>query len=171
MERTNHTSVNYIRIVKQKLHGPNEKGNHNFKIVAIKLYRLFLMIYKTIFDLVNLNLFYLLSDHSRNINNNIETNWRIINHTSIKWTSDIKYSKCHQRKQLNSKSRLVHEKNFVLCTNVQTSIKWFLRVCFFVNGLIMLNKHIKIIYLFSSGIKIELEKEIQTKSASNLANY
>jgi len=27
MERTNHTSVNYIRIVKQKLHGPNEKDH------------------------------------------------------------------------------------------------------------------------------------------------
>ena len=77
----------------------------------------------------------------------------------IKWTSDIKYSKCHQRKQLNSKSRLVQEKNFVLCTNVQTSIKWFLRVCFFVNGLIMLNKHIKIIYLFFSGIKRQSKKK------------
>ena len=31
MERTNHTSVNYIRIVKQKLHGPNEKGKFHLK--------------------------------------------------------------------------------------------------------------------------------------------
>lgn len=108
MERTNHTSVNNIRIVKQKLHGPNEK------------------------------------DHSRNImntNNVNETNWRIINHTSNKM--NIWYWVFN----MPSKNLIMafgSRKDFVLCTNVQTSIIWFLRMCFFVNGLIMLNKHITI---------------------------
>jgi len=61
---------------------------------------------------------------------------RIINHTSIKSTSNVKYSEYHQPPYLSFGSR----NEFVLCTNVQTSIIWFLRVLF-MNGLVLI-KHI-----------------------------
>ena len=55
MERTNHTSVNYIRIVKQKLHGPNEKGNQHLKKIFVKLYNVLSILNETISDLLKLH--------------------------------------------------------------------------------------------------------------------
>jgi len=80
----------------------------------------------------------------------------------IKWTSDIEFSTCHPK---NSIMAFGSRKHFVLCTNVQTSIIWFLRMCFFVNGLIMLNKHITISRLTISASK-QLSKINKNKSSA-----